>query len=194
MNDEQLQSILDYDYTEIEKMPGQISSIDETTKMILEELQKEQPLESVEPSAFEMRVLEVLENESTENGELVDENPIDEVLVEESPVEEEPVEEVPVDEVEEVTEEATGEEEVVEELPVEDEVDYLQLLYQEMKTNNELDQQNQTAIIEYLEVIEEQGLETNQVDGMMGLYMMWLIPLAVVISIGAKILNPFLRG
>lgn len=205
MTDEQFQLLVNYDYTEIEKIPGQISSIDETTKAILQELQKETPLESSEPTEFEMKILEVLETQTVEPlenpADTPKENivvPVEEVPVEEVPeevVEEEPVEEVSVDEVEEVTEEEAVEEiPVEEEVPVEDSVDYLQLLYQEVKTQNELDQQNHVAIVEHLESLEAHGAYTNEVDAMTGMYLMWVVPFLLIVLLFSKFINPFLRG
>ena len=147
MNDDQLQYILNYDFTEIEKIPGQIGSIDENTKAILEELQKNNE-DQQEFQSFLMTVEE--------------EVPVEEVLLEE-------------------------------EVPVEEEVNYSQLFYEEMQFSNEMAEENQIAIIEHLQKIDENGNYSNETDGMLGLYLMWIVPFFVIILFFSKIINPFTR-
>lgn len=86
------------------------------------------------------------------------------------------------------------EEEVLPVEETEEPIDYMKLMYEEMQTQNALNAENHAALVEQLDSLEQQGMKTNEVDGMVGVYLMYLIPLAVVVSMGSKILNPFTRG
>lgn len=168
---------------QIEAIEKSTSNTDQTMKMILEELQKvEEVQEEVIEEVPEIPVEEAVPTseipaEETEVPAKEAETPlaIDEPKVEEVPVEEVPVEEVPVEEAEEP-------------------IDYMKMIFEELQTQHEIEVENQQAIVVQLETIQEQGLKSNEVDGMAGLYMMYLIPLAVVVSMGSKVLSPFLRG
>lgn len=123
MNDKIIEQLLNYDYTEIEKIPGQISSINDNTKAILEQLQKQN--ESTEE--FQTFMM-------TEEPTLVEEPTGDET--EEVPIEEAVTEEIVVEDSTEVTEELPAEETEVP--PVEEPIDYMPLIYEELQTQNEL--------------------------------------------------------
>lgn len=155
---------------QIKAIEENTKNIDANTKMILEELQKEDSFDQFVDSP-QFQTLLIAEPESSQSMSMQSE-----------PMTEEPP-----------AEEPATQEPVTEEPPAEEPTDYLKLIYEEMQTQNGIDAENQLALVEHLTVLEEQGMKSNEVDGMIGIYMMYLVPLAVVVSLGSKVLNPFLR-
>lgn len=133
MNDEILENLLEYDYTEIQKIPSQLQGIEQNTKQIIEELQKNNE-GTKEFQSFLMESTDPLPVEEPPADE-PEEVPTDEAVTEETILDEE-ITDVPLDEVpeEEVTEE------VLEEIPAETEepIDYMPLIYEELQTQNVL--------------------------------------------------------
>lgn len=186
MYEKEIEFLLSYDYKEIQKIPSQISSIDETTKAILEELKKDSPLVTEEPTEFEMRILQVLEEPQTLQAANT------ETLTEEPTTEEPPAEEL-------LTEEPTAEEPLIEEPPVDEEVlseepsetpiDYNQLIYEELVKQNE----HSVHISQQLDEIHQTGVYSNEADGMVGLYLMWIVPFFIIIYFFTVVIKPFTR-
>lgn len=181
MYEKEIEFLLNYDYTEIQKIPSQISSIDETTKAILEELKKDSSLVTEEPTDFEMRILQVLEEpqqlQATESEALTEEPTAEEPLTEEPTVEEPLTEEPPVEE-EVLTEEST-------ETPI----DYNQLIYEELVKQNE----QSVLISQQLDEIHQTGVYSNEADGMVGLYLMWIVPFFIIIYFFTVVIKPYTR-
>ena len=157
MNDQIVEQLLKYDYTEIEKIPGQISSINENTKAILEQLEKNNQ-STEEFQTFMM----------TEEPTLVEEPTGDET--EEVPIEEAVIEEITEEDSSEVTEELPEEETEVP--PVEEPIDYMPLIYEELQTQNEL-------------LVEVANQQTNATDIVHeGIFM---VVFAIIITAGVKV-------
>lgn len=179
MYEKEIEFLLDYDWSEVQKVPSQIRSIDETTKAILEELKKDSPLVTEEPTEFEMRILQVLEEPQTLQATNT------ETLTEEPPVEE-PSAEEPLPE-EPTVEEPLPEEPPVEEEPVETPIDYSKLIYEELAKQND-----QSVIIsEQLAEIQAQNEITNSADHLWSTYGLIIIPGLIIVYVLNKMIRPF---
>lgn len=210
--EKEIDFLLNYDYTEIEKIPGQISSIDETTKAILQELQKDPTdptsLDSPEPTEFQLKILEAIESNTIESKENPADTPVQSIVLpevvaeetteeatgeeaakEEATEEEAAKEEVPEEEAvtEETAEEVLEEEVLEEELPVEEPIDYLQLMYEEMKVQNETTVQ----LTEQLEAMQIQNDVSNHADHVLSTYGLIIIPGLIIIYALNKLIKPF---
>lgn len=183
LTDSQLEFLLNYDYTEFEKIPEKLDGINDNTRLILEELQKD----NISTAEFQTFLM----TEEVPPVEEITLDPNEEV----APVEEMPVREnVPVAPVGEETMMTVSEPES-EVLAVEEETppDYPKMSYDELVLINKSLIDNQVAIVEHLEQIQLHTGKSAEADTQFSFYMLWILPLLAAIIFFKSVFNPFTR-